>query len=90
MILASIEGICSQHSEWSEQWAQFKQAKSLPAMVGAVLQIGLLLARMLLEEELNQRAQAVQVWPLCAQCGRRYRSKGFRARQMTTLIGVVR
>ena len=90
MIVSSIEELCQHHPEWSEQWTQFEQASSLSAKVCTALQVGLLFARILLETDLNQRAQTTQVWPECPQCGHRLRSKGFRHRQMVTLIGVVR
>lgn len=90
MIVSSIEEICQQHPEWSGQWREFDQADSLAGKVCAALQLGLLFARLLLETDLNQRAQTAHPWPACPECGHRLRSKGFRPRQMVTLIGVVR
>jgi hypothetical protein len=90
MIIASIETLCPENSEWQRNWQSFKQAESLPALVCTVLQLGLLFARLVLEAELTERAQALNDWPVCKQCGHRLNSKGFGARQMTTLIGVVR
>lgn len=90
MIVAFIEAQCRQTPEWQQQWQAFEQAASFPALVCAALQLGLLFARLVLETELSQRAQAPQSWPVCEGCGHRYRSKGFRPRQMMTLIGVVK
>lgn len=90
MILSSIEEICQQAPEWSQHWTLFDQAESLAGKVCTALQLGLLFARLLLEADLTQRAQVSHPWPECPQCGRRLRSKGFRPRQMVTLIGVVR
>lgn len=90
MIVASLETLCPEHPEWQRQWQTFKQADSLPALVCTVLQLGLLFARLVLEAELRERAQPLNDWPTCQQCGHRLNSKGFRARQMTTLIGVIR
>jgi len=90
MIVSSIGEFYSQQPEWKQQWEQFQQAQSLPPLVCAVLQLGLLFARLVLEAELNQRTQAPQIWPVCGECGRRLRSKGFRVRQMMTLIGAIR
>ncbi|MEM9484227.1 MAG: hypothetical protein AAGA83_11105 [Cyanobacteria bacterium P01_F01_bin.116] len=90
MIVSSIEELCQQHPEWSGQWSEFEQAESLAGKVCAALQLGLLFARLLLEADLSQRAQTSHPWPKCLQCGHRLRSKGFRPRQMVTLIGVVR
>ena len=90
MTVSSIEEICQQTPEWSEQWTVFGEAESLAQKVCAALQLGLLFARLLVETDLTQRAQAPHPWPVCSECGRRLRSKGFRPRQMMTLIGVVR
>ena len=53
-------------------------------------EIGLWLARTIVEQELERRAQARTQWPECPHCGRRLRSKGFRARQVTTWLGTMR
>jgi len=90
MIVSSIEEVCQQCPEWSKQWSLFEQADSLSAKVCMALQLGLLFARLLVETDLNQRAQIPHPWPECSHCGHRLRSKGFRPRQMMTLIGVVR
>ena len=89
MILSSIAALCPQSPEWEQRREQFSQAQSLPALVLAAMQVGLLLARILLEEELNERSQQPQQWPDCPQCRRRMRSKGFRPRQMHTVVGVI-
>lgn len=90
MILSSIREVCPTNPEWTDQWEKFSEAERFPSLVCSALQLGLLFARWVLSTALNERAQAPQTWPLCEQCGHRLRSKGFRARQMTTLIGVVR
>ena len=89
MIVSSIREFCPASREWQSHWAQFEQAERFPALVCSALQLGLLFARWVLSSALDERAQAPQVWPACEQCGQRLRSKGFRPRQMTTLIGVV-
>lgn len=48
------------------------------------------MARRLVEMEVKQRAQAATKWPKCSNCGQRLRSKGFRERQLTTWLGVIR
>lgn len=58
-------------------------------MVLLVLQLGLLFARIVLEEELTQRTQVHRPWGNCPSCGRRLRSKGYVSRQMETLIGAI-
>lgn len=90
MIVSSIREFCPESREWQSHWEQFEQAEGFPALVCGALQLGLLFARWVLSTALEERAQAPQVWSTCEQCGQRLRSKGFRPRQLTTLIGVVR
>ena len=53
-------------------------------------EIALWVARVLVEQELERRAQVPTPWPTCPHCGRRLRSKGFRTRQLTTWLGPIR
>ena len=82
-------------SDWLEQpeskarLAALSTATPLPAMVMVALDVGLMVARWLLETELNRRAQAPSAWPTCPHCGSRLHSKGFQRRQMQTLIGAI-
>ncbi|MBU6230998.1 MAG: hypothetical protein KGQ93_15160 [Cyanobacteria bacterium REEB459] len=64
-------------------------AQSLAGMVLVALEIGLMMARWVLENELARRAEAPQVWPHCPHCGSRLQSKGFQSRQMETLVGAI-
>lgn len=56
-------------------------------MVLIALNLGLMLARWMLEGELERRAQEKSPWPLCVTCGKRLHSKGWEPRQMQTLVG---
>jgi len=82
-------------SDWLDQpeskdrLAALSTATPLPAMVMVALQVGLMVARWLLETELTRRAQAPQDWPNCPHCGSRLHSKGFQRRQMQTLVGAI-
>lgn len=58
-------------------------------MVFIALQLGLMFARLTIEKELKTRAQFPTMWPDCSVCGRPIRSKGFRSRQMKTLVGQI-
>jgi hypothetical protein len=62
-------------------------ATTLPELVMVALQVGLMVARWLLETELMRRAQRPQDWGQCPHCGSRLHSKGFQHRQMQTLVG---
>lgn len=82
-------------SDWLEQpdsearLATLSTATPLPAMVTVALQVALMVARWLLETELNRRAQVPQEWPNCPHCGSQLHSKGFQLRQMQTLVGAI-
>lgn len=73
--------------EWTEQSEALKTASRLPQMVLIALNLGLMLARWMLEGELERRAQEKSPWPLCVTCGKRLHSKGWEPRQMQTLVG---
>ena len=89
LILPSITQLYPERPEWSHSFEQLHQAQNLPEMVLLALQLGLLFARIVLEEELTQRAQVHQPWGHCPTCRRRLRSKGFVSRHMETLIGSI-
>lgn len=80
---------CPQTSEWQSCWSALEESQSFPGLVCSAFQLGLLFARWILGEVLTERAQVASEWPVCEHCGHRFRSKGFRARQLQTLIGVV-
>lgn len=87
--------IAPQLKDWLEQpdrqacLSTLSTATTLPALVMAALHIGLMVARWLLEWELERRAQASQPWPTCPHCGSRLHSKGFQGRRMQTLVGTI-
>ncbi|MEO1148940.1 MAG: hypothetical protein AAFY26_25540 [Cyanobacteria bacterium J06638_22] len=89
MSLSSTLGQWLEHSKCQEQYMALQSAGSLPSMVYAALQLGLMLARWLLESELSARASRPAPWPLCPTCGHRFQSKGWQPRQMQTLVGTI-
>jgi len=74
---------------WQERIAALPSASSLSEWVCQVLQMGLMLARWLLEAELDRRAQAPCEWSNCSTCGHRLNSKGWQSRQVQTLVGQI-
>jgi hypothetical protein len=89
MIVTSIEQICPLDREWLEQCQCLRGAESLAAMVWVALQMGLWLARGVLEAELKRRSNLPVEWPKCQECGRKMQSKGWRTRQMETMVGKI-
>jgi len=89
MIVTSIEQICPLDREWLEQCQCLRSTESLPAMVWVSLQMGLWLARSIIEAELTRRSNLAVEWPKCEECGRSMQSKGWRTRQMETVVGTI-
>ena len=89
MTLASKLPTFLEGTDFQEQAVALEKASSLAQMVCIALQLGLLFARWLLEDDLSRRAVAPTVWPECRHCGHRLHSKGFQSRQMQTLVGVI-
>lgn len=87
MTLTSQLLVVLAHDEYQEQAEALKVSTNLSQMVYIVLQMGLFLARWLLEDELSRRAKKSLVWPMCKTCGTRLHSKGWESRQMQTLVG---
>jgi hypothetical protein len=87
MIITPIETQLSESAEWQQQYQQLQGATTLAELVWIALQMGLWMARLLLESVINGRGQAPQDWPDCPKCGHRLRSHGYRSRQITTCVG---
>jgi hypothetical protein len=87
MTLTSQLPVVLAHAEFQDQAEALKAATSLTQMVCIVVQMGLFLARWLLEDELSRRAHEPLVWSICTTCGTRLHSKGWESRQMQTLVG---
>ena len=88
-MLASPTNNCLDSEDWSSRLDRLHQSQTLAAIVLAAWQIGLTVARTLVEQQLSERANQPTVWGHCSVCGQRLHSKGFAARQMLTLVGQV-
>lgn len=87
MNLHHLENLYPEKVEWTSSCERMKKAITLSELVWSALQIGLLFARLALEQELDNRAVVPTIWPTCPNCQGSVRSKGFRPRQIETLIG---
>jgi hypothetical protein len=67
-----------------------EDAQSLTALILAAWQVARVLTVHLVEAVLAERARRPLSWPPCPGCGRPLRSKGFAARQVTSLFGPLR
>jgi hypothetical protein len=75
--------------EWQHFYEKLQTSTTLVSLVLTAWQIGLWVAKILVEQQLHERAQRPQLWATCTQCGRRLQSKGFVSRRMLTLVGWV-
>ena len=90
MTVQHLESLYPDLAEWTSNCQQIRQANTLPELVWLGLQLGLLFARLVVERELNERSSQTNNWQKCAGCQKQIRSKGFRPRQMQTLIGCIK
>lgn len=84
-----IEQICSQDPIWQQLCQKLKATVSLPALVLIAWQMGLFIARAIVEQQLVERAQVQEQWSCCPVCRTRLVSKGFVKRKILTLVGWV-
>ena len=80
----------SESPGWLALLDRLQKSQTLAAIVLSAWHIGLYVARTLVEQQLNDRAQGPTEWGRCCVCGHRLHSKGFASRQLLTLVGRVR
>lgn len=90
MSLRLIEQICSDNVDWQQLCQRLQSAVSLSALILVAWQIGLYIARMLVEQQLSERVQQVTSLGCCSVCQTRLVSKGWSKRRILTLVGWVR
>jgi hypothetical protein len=90
MTLQHLENLYPDRTEWLSRCERLRQSITLPDLVWMALQLGLLFARLAMEQELSNRAIVKTKWQSCPGCQSQIRSKGFRPRQMETLIGCIK
>lgn len=75
--------------EWQAFYKKLRTSTTLSSLVLTAWQIGLWLAKTVVEQQLNERAKRPDEWGICGTCGRHLQSKGFVSRRMLTLVGWV-
>jgi hypothetical protein len=75
--------------EWQVMLDAIENAPTLSLLVITAWQLARVLAVKLVEETLARRAQAATEWGKCERCGQRLQSKGFKSRQIKSVIGVI-
>ena len=85
----SVEQFLPDDEHWQQLCKRLQSVSSLSAIVLTARQMGLWLARVIVEQQLHKRAVASTGWSTCIVCSARLVSKGFVKRQMLTLVGKV-
>ena len=88
-MLTLIEQRASHDLDWQQLCKTIESAVSLTTLVLTAWQMGLWIAKAIVEQQLKERVQVSLPWKCCSMCGRRLVSKGFVKRQMLTLVGTV-
>ena len=85
-----IDTIRETSPEWQTQVDELENAATLSVLVVAAWQLARELAVRLVEEVLAKRAQEKIAWGSCPKCGKRLQSKGFKPRQIKSIIGEIK
>lgn len=85
----SVDQLLPESQQWQQLCKKLELTVSLTALVLTAWQMGLLIAKAIVEQQLAERAQIPTQWTRCSTCGTPLHSKGFVKRQMLTLVGPV-
>lgn len=85
-----LETIGAVNPEWKRKLDELKKATTLTALIMVAWQLARMLAVELVEESLAKRAAEKTEWECCPKCGKGLQSKGFKPRQIKSLIGVIK
>lgn len=85
-----IEQIYSDDLDWQKLCQRLQSAVTLTTLILIAWQIGLYIARMLVEQQLNERTQQITSLGHCSVCRTPLVSKGWSKRRILTLVGWVR
>jgi hypothetical protein len=85
----SIEQVIPDNEEWQQLCNKLRAAESFTAIVLTARLIGLRFAKVIIEQQLAERAQAQTNWHHCSICNTQLLSKGFACRQILTIVGWV-
>lgn len=85
-----IDTIREINPEWQTLFDELEKAATLSLLIIVAWQLARVMAVRMVEETLTRRAQAKTEWELCPKCGKRLQSKGFKPRQIKSIIGNIR
>lgn len=85
-----IDTIGETEPEWQMMLDELANATTLSLLIVSAWQLARVLAVRLVEEALTKRGQAKTEWEACPKCAKRLQSKGFKPRQIKSIIGEIR
>jgi hypothetical protein len=85
-----IDTIRETSPEWQTQVDELENAPTISLLVMAAWHLARDLAVRLVEETLAKRSQVKAEWEICPKCGKQLQSKGFKPRQIKSIIGEVK
>ena len=86
----SIEHLFPDHGDWQQLCEQLPRRSTLTTLVLSAWQMGLWVAKAIVEQQLAERTQVSITFGNCPVCHTPLVSKGFVSRQILTLVGLVR
>lgn len=90
MMPCLIDTIRETNPEWQTMFDELEKATTLSLLIIVAWRLARSLAVRMVEETLTRRAQAKTEWQLCPQCDQRLQSKGFKPRQIKSVIGDIK
>lgn len=85
-----IDTIRETNPEWQTMFDELAKATTLSLLIVMAWQLARVLAVRIVEETLARRAQEKTKWEPCPQCGKHLQSKGFKPRQIKSIIGDIK
>lgn len=85
-----IDTIRETNPEWQTMFDELTEATTLSLLIVTAWQLARVIAVRIVEETLMNRAQAKTEWEPCPECGKRLQSKGFKPRQIKSIIGEIK
>jgi len=85
-----IDIIGETNPDWQTMLDELENATTLAQLIVVAWQVARVLAVRLVEDTLEKRAQVKTEWEACQKCGKGLQSKGFKPRQIKSIIGEIK
>ncbi len=85
-----IDTIRETNLEWQTMVDELAKATTLSLLIMGAWQLARVLTVRMVEETLTRRAQTKAEWAPCPKCGKCLQSKGFKPRQIKSIMGTIK